>query len=225
MVPQSIPSVSHSIRSGDSSAEEKDLMALSEDEEKDSELSPFTGLFKLDLFKPLLHKAISITSMESETVTESDPNPGGSGHLLFTEPAVEAEVVPSSKLFLDIVKQQWHNPGAGIPPSKTEPKLYNIDPDLADILQIPTVDKPVATLTLVALIPVDGMDCLRPDDKEAEVSLRKSHQSAAWAVKPATLASFFNCASLLWLRQLQECIPPEDLLHQDINKLIAADEF
>lgn len=146
--------------------------------------------------------------------------------MLFLELAVKAEVVPSPKLFFDIVQRQWNNSGAGLPPSRSEKKLYNVASDLAEILQVPMVDKPVATLTSVALLPMDAIDCLRPDDKKAELSLCKAHQAAAWAVKAVTSTSFFNRASLLWLRQMQEQISPEDVrVHQDINKLVAAAEF
>lgn len=45
-------------------------------------------------------------------------------------------------------------------------------------------------------------------------------------IKAATSTSFFNTASLIWLHQLQERLPPEETrLHQDINKLVAATEY
>lgn len=59
-----------------------------------------------------------------------------------------------------------------------------------------------------------------------ELTFRKTHQAAARAVKAATSTSFFTTASLLWLRQLQERLPPDDIrLHQDVNKLVAAVEY
>lgn len=96
----------------------------------------------------------------------------------------------------------------------------------SDLLQVPKVEKPVAALTSVALLPTDAIDCLRPDDRKAELSFCKAHQAEVWAVKAATSASFFNRASQLWLHQMQEQISPEDVkVHQDINKLVAAAEF
>lgn len=54
----------------------------------------------------------------------------------------------------------------------------------------------------------------------------KAHQSAAWAIWTATSASFFNHASLLWLKQLQDWLPPSDTrTHQDLNKIIASLEY
>lgn len=183
-------------------------MAFSEDEGMNLDPSLFTGLFKPDLLKSLLRKAKAITNLESDPVLDSTPNPGDSGHLLFLEPIVEAEVIPSPKLFLDIVQRQWSNPGAGLPLSRSERKLYNVAADLSEALQIHTVDKPVAALTSVALLPANAIDYLKADDKKAELTLCKAHQVAAWAVKATMSASFFNRASLLWLCQMQERIPP-----------------
>lgn len=59
-----------------------------------------------------------------------------------------------------------------------------------------------------------------------EVSFRKTHQVAAWPIKAATSGSFFNRTSLIWLRQLQERLPPDDTrLYHNINKLVAATEY
>lgn len=93
------------------------------------------------------------------------------------------------------------------------------------MLQLPSVDAPVVQLTSSSVLTNNVADGLRTEDRKAEI-LRKNHQSAAWAIKAATLASFFNRASLIWLHQLQDRLPPEDKwLHQDINKLVAAAEY
>lgn len=64
------------------------------------------------------------------------------------------------------------------------------------------------------------------ENRNAEVALRKTHQAAAWTIRATTLTLFFSRASLIWLCQLQEWLPPDDTrLHQDINKLVAATEY
>lgn len=69
-------------------------------------------------------------------------------------------------------------------------------------------------------------DNLHPEDKRLEQSLVKSHQASAWAAKAAMASSFFNRASILWLRQLQDRLTVSDTRsHQDLNKILAALEF
>lgn len=69
-------------------------------------------------------------------------------------------------------------------------------------------------------------DGLKSEERKTELGFRKAHQAAAWAIKAATATSFFNRASLIWLRQLQEHLPTtETCIHQDINKIVAATEY
>lgn len=97
------------------------------------------------------------------------------------------------------------------------------------MLQLPTVDAPIAHLTSSSMLStdVDSIEvCLRSEDRKAELLLRKNHQATAWAIKAATSASFFSRASLIWLHQLQDRLHPDDKrLHQDIIKLLAAVEY
>lgn len=84
----------------------------------------------------------------------------------------------------------------------------------------------IAALASTALVSLEAADGLKAEDRKVELMLRKTHQAAAWALRAATAASFFNRTSLVWLRQLQVRIAPEDMrLHQDVNKLIAALEY
>lgn len=97
-------------------------------------------------------------------------------------------------------------------------------PELEELLQWTKVDASIAGLTSLTLIPSNSMECLKVQDKKAETSFHKTHLASAWAIKASTAASFFNRASLLWLHQLLARVPPENTrLHQDINKLTAAE--
>lgn len=129
-------------------------MAFSEDEGISSDPLPFTGLVCPDLFKSLLCKAKVITNLGSESAQSTVDL----GHMLFSEPTVEAEVIPSPKLFLDVVQMQWTNPGTGLSPTGAEKKLYNVAADFLEVLQTSMVVKPVAALASTALLPAD---CLK----------------------------------------------------------------
>lgn len=84
----------------------------------------------------------------------------------------------------------------------------------------------MANLTSSSVLSNDIADGLWTEDQKAELAFRKTHNAAAWAVRAATSASFFNRVSLIWLHRLQERLPPEDMrLHQDVNKLVAAMEY
>lgn len=65
---------------------------------------------------------------------------------------------------------------------------------------MPTVDAPVAALALsTSLVTGDIADNLKAEDKKAELTLHKTFQAAAWAIKAATSASFFKRTTLLWV--------------------------
>lgn len=103
--------------------------------------------------------------------------------------------------------------------------MYMVEQELEELLQIPMVDAPLATLASAAILPSDTTKGLTIKDRKAELSAHKTHQAAAWAIRLATAASFSR-TSLLWLHQMQARASPEDTrLHQDISKLISAAEY
>lgn len=145
---------------------------------------------------------------------------------LFTVPTPDQDFIPCPELFSEIIKRQWDQPGALSAPSGHDKKLYCADPVLDGLLSLPSVDPPVVSLTSSTVVSNDIVEVLKTEDRRAEVTFRKTHQAAAWAIKAATSASFFNCATSIWLHQLQERPPPEDnRLKQDINKLVVATEY
>lgn len=208
------PSPSH--HSDQSLMEDEDAFDFNlpgEEEEVSSDRPRSTGLFRHEMFKTLLHKARVTANM-------------GITNLLFTEAVPEHENIPSPKLFVDTVQQQWAQMGSIPTPSGLDKKLYTVDQVLEDLLKLPVVNVPLAHLTSPSILPSDATEGLKTEDKRAEFSIRKTHQAATWAIKSATAASFFARMSLIWLRQMQSRISPDDArLHQDVNKLIAAAEF
>lgn len=69
----------------------------------------------------------------------------------------------------------------------------------------------------------DTSEGLCPEDKKFDLLFSPP---IAWAIQAASLASFFNRTTTLWLQQLQARVAPRKArLHQDINKIIAATQF
>ncbi|XP_060541090.1 uncharacterized protein LOC132709972 [Pantherophis guttatus] len=187
----------------------------------------YTGLFRPALFKTLLHRAKATAQIGGDP-SASDPASGLSdpNSLVFSERTTDNEEIPTPKLFRDAVYRQWAQPGAYPGPSVNDKRFYNVAPNLAAALEMPTIDEPVAALVSVNIITNDLDEALTPEDRRTEVNLRKAYNASAWAVKAATAASFFNRTSLLWLKEMQAKIPATDVqAHKDLNNLIMAAEF
>lgn len=113
-------------------------------------------------------------------------------------------------------------PGTGLNPSFSDRKFYNVTPELAKVLQTPSVDAHVAALQPSSTIPDEPKENFKTEDRRADQTLHRTHQATAWAVKVSTTASFFNMASLLWLHQMTRT---DVRMHRDISKLVAAVQF
>lgn len=111
---------------------------------------------------------------------------------LFLEHTSEAAVVPSPKMFVDLITRQWASLGAGPNPTSAEKTIYNVAPDLAKSIQVPSIDAPVAALHSSSSLPGDPAESLRPEDRRSEQSLQRAHQAAAWAIRASTTASFLQ---------------------------------
>lgn len=145
---------------------------------------------------------------------------------LFQVSKPQKEVIPCPPLFLDVIQNAFGQPAALTALSALNKRLYCAAPELDTLLALPSVDAPVAQLSSTLPVSSDIMDGLKAEERKTEIGFQKAHKAAAWAVKAATVTSFFNRASLIWLHQLQESLPPDDKrIHQDINKLVAAMEY
>uniref|UniRef100_A0A8C6XA67 C2H2-type domain-containing protein n=1 Tax=Naja naja TaxID=35670 RepID=A0A8C6XA67_NAJNA len=193
----------------------------------DADQGSVPGLFQPAIFRSLLFKAKKATGrglapepQEPADLSE-DPNDP-----LFSKKTVTADVIPAPKMFTTVIQRQWSSLGSAPSPSSLDKKLFNVGGDLSKALEVPDVDAPVAALQANTDIPGEPEDSLKAEDKKAEQTLQRTHLSAAWAVKASTAASFFNRASLIWLRELQERIPLDDVRsHLHVKKLLAAVEF
>ncbi|XP_039222344.1 uncharacterized protein LOC120318592 isoform X2 [Crotalus tigris] len=61
-------------------------------------------------------------------------------------------------------------------------------------------------------IPGEMAKALKAEDKKFESALCRSHQASAWAVKASTSLAFFARVSIMWLRELQDLVPPDQVL-------------
>lgn len=119
----------------------------------------------------------------------------------------------------------WGQPASLTAPSSVDKKIYCSVAELEDLLVLPSVDALVAALSSTSVLSTDVLDGLRNEDRKMELTFCKSHQAMAWAARTATATSFSR-ATLIWLRQLQEHLPPDyTQLHQDINKIVAATKY
>ncbi|XP_060543266.1 uncharacterized protein LOC132710656 [Pantherophis guttatus] len=200
---------------------------LSEDENLPPDQPAFTGLFPQALFKSLLFKAVNTARLSSPNADPVPPqSSSGALDLMFAEPARPITSVPTPPLFLDVVKRQWESPASAPLPSSNDKRNFQVSSDLETLLQIPSVDAPVAALLPNSNVPGEPDEGFRPEERRSDQVLQKAFQSSSWAIKATTTASFFNRTTLLWLRQLQEKLAPGDTrIRQDLNKIVAAVQF
>lgn len=125
--------------------EEVPESALSDDEGLIPDQSPFICLFKPQMFRSLLFKAIATTRLGEFPSTAAAPSTDPAT-ALFAEPTVAPETILAPKLFLDVLHRHWGLPGAGPSPNNLDKRLYNPAPALADLLQPPIVDPPIVAL-------------------------------------------------------------------------------
>lgn len=176
-------------------------------------------LFKHTLFKSILDKAKASTHMGISTPDQGTSDPSDPSQGLFDKPVQVQEIVPTPKLFMEVVQWQWVQPGTQVTLSGSDRRLYTVEPSLEELLKLLPVDAPVAALTSTSVLPPELLEGLKLEDK-AEKACHKTHQAAAWAIKVSPSASFFSRASLLWLQQLLFRTPAGDTrLRQDLNKI------
>ncbi|XP_060541940.1 uncharacterized protein LOC132710243 [Pantherophis guttatus] len=104
-----------------SDEEESRELSLSDDEGLTLDQPAFIGLFRPQLFRSLLYKALAVTRLgSSSTAGTTLPEGADPASSLFAEPAVEPELIPAPKLFTDVVQRQWALPGSVPVPSGTD---------------------------------------------------------------------------------------------------------
>lgn len=199
---------------------------LSDDENLPPDQPASTALFPQALFRSLLFKAVNTARLSSTDSNPSVSGPSGTLDPMFAEPPKPITTIPTPPLFLDVVKRQWTSPASAPIPSSSDRTNFQVASDMDTLLQLPSIDAPIAALLSSAAVPGDPAENLRPDERRADMVLQRAHLGAAWAIKAASTASFFNRSTLLWLRQLQEKLSPEEArIKHDLNKIVAAIQF
>lgn len=103
------------------------------------------------MFKPLLHKARATAQIGDDSVPpQKIPPSQGPEQDLFSAPVVKQDFIPVPNLFLNVVQNQWPHPGVLPTPSYNDKRFYNMGPSLSQALQLPSVDEPVAALSLAS---------------------------------------------------------------------------
>lgn len=178
-------------------------LEFSEDEGLVPDAPAFIGLFCPALFRSLLHKARLTTNLGAVRVQSATSQPETGLHdALFKQAKQEKDYIPCPQLFADVLQTPWGQPGSLTTPSNLDKKVYCPAPELEALLDLPTVDAPVAALASPSVISSDPLDVLKSEDRRAELAFRKSHQAVAWAVRKRQphrfltmrpLSGFVNC--------------------------------
>ncbi|XP_032069267.1 uncharacterized protein LOC116505895 [Thamnophis elegans] len=97
----------------------------------------FVGLRNLLIFHSLLFKAKKIPGIPAPKSSQgADPNKTDTTDPLFSK--VEKDMIPSPRLFLDVVQNQSVSPGTGPLPNTLDKRLYNVRPELFKVLEVPS---------------------------------------------------------------------------------------
>lgn len=224
----------HALLYSDRSSQDRELgseeyepgeIQLSEDEESSPDPSPSVGLFDPALFKSLLLKASTAAKIDPEPKTQPPPTSQGSTPL-FSETVVTQKYIPCPAFFHSMVQKQWAMPGNLPTPGGTEKRLFNMAPSLSDMLEVLVVVDSLTPLFSSSAVSGDMAEALKAENRKSEYSLHRPHQASAWSVKVSTSTSFFARTSIIWLRELQSMIPPEQVrTHQNLDKLVATSEY
>lgn len=94
-----------------------------------------------------MHKAkITTCLVPSRPVPSAQGEEGVPSVPLFKESVFEAEEIPGPKLFRDVLTRQWSSLALGPNPNLLDRRLYNLAPELASLLQIPSIDPLIVVL-------------------------------------------------------------------------------
>lgn len=197
----------------------------SDGEDIRTETSPTVGMFNPNSFYSLLQRACITGRIEPEK-TQTAQVPGQSSHPIFAAPVTTNLQIPCPPIFLQSIQEQWGSPGAFSALGGIDRKLLDTVPSLNEVLEVPAVDEALAPILSDTKIPGDMSEALKAEDKKSEISLRRTHQASAWAIRASTSNSFFARIALIWLKELQDRISPEEMrVHQDVTKIRAALEY
>lgn len=143
-------------------------LRMSEDDEILSDKPAFPGLFRPALFPSLLHKAKVATNMGKviDPVSSSQEQPNISDSL-FKLSQPEHDYLPFPDLFSQVIQRPWNRPGSLSGPSGHDKRMYCAAPKLDALLQLPSVDEPVANLVSSSVLAGDVGDGLKMEDKRA----------------------------------------------------------
>lgn len=152
-----------SIHSEDSNWEDEDHRdsEFSEDEGLPPDRPPLTRLFRPALFQSLLHKAKVSTNLADPSVQQAPSSSSLPPEGLFNVQPAAQDFIPCPQLFSEVIQRPWGLLASSRAPNGLDWKLYCSAPNLQDLLQLPSVDAPVAQLTASSVLTGDVADGLR----------------------------------------------------------------
>lgn len=145
---------------------------LSEDEGISPGKPTYTGLFWPNLFKTLLFKAKTTANMGiTGGMTDTSTEPQDPCTSLFMEQVTVQEMIPSPKFFVDVIQQQWDQPGSIPAPSWMDKRMYIAEQKLEELLKIPTVDALLATMASATILSSSTAEGLKTGQESRAVCL------------------------------------------------------
>lgn len=148
-----------SIHSDDSNWDDEDRRE-SEFSEDEGLLPDRPRLFRPALFKSLLHKAKASTNLADPPDQQAASASALPSDGLFNVQATAQDFIPCPQLFSEVIQRPWALPSSLPAPNGLDKKLYCSAPNLQEMLQLPSVDAPVAQLTASSVLTNDVADGL-----------------------------------------------------------------
>ncbi|XP_013912234.1 PREDICTED: uncharacterized protein LOC106541349 isoform X2 [Thamnophis sirtalis] len=114
---------------------------------------------------------------KDKKVLASDTTSTEHTNTLVSEPTVEKEVIPTPKLFMNMLQQQWASPGAAPLPTTLDKCLYNVASDLSKFLETLPVDAPVAAWSSPTVVSGVPEEAIKPEEKRHLLATQKQKEN------------------------------------------------
>lgn len=183
----------------DSSPQEGQEGELSDEEEPGQ-----TRLIPQEEVRRILPEVLHILELPVSSQEEAPPDPEmprGSTMAFPTEPPPLRIPLPLS--FYEVLQSEWEAPAKPKPTDPVFSKFYSLTPKAAELLQLPLVDEPVASLFSNSVLPPDGHELPRdPCDRRIEQALRRNFKASSAALRASNACSLFARAAYSWALDL-----------------------
>ncbi|KAJ6653882.1 hypothetical protein lerEdw1_008630 [Lerista edwardsae] len=140
-------------------------------------------LFPADLFGRMASKAAKALNIQLPQETSARPSTSS----LLPRGPTKPMVAPFPVEFREALEAEWKAPVSIKHVPRFVDKLYSLPEDALRLLQVPTVDAPVAALSSSAVLPPEGEGGPKdPCDKQVEAALKRNFQFTAGALRASS---------------------------------------